>query len=268
MAAEVSATREAQRQLLADVRHDLRTPLTVIGGFAEALRDGTATGPSARRAADAIADEAARLERMLADLDHLTDSALGVAPSAATILDGLDLAREAAERFAGRASAQGQSLAVDERARSAALLADRDAVARILGNIVANALTHAPSPGGHAWLEVTPVAAADPPVGGPGGWAGRPGVILAVRDDGPGIPRPALPHIFDRFYRVDPARSGPGSGLGLAIVRDLADAMGGRAFAENPASGGARVGVVLPAAPGGVPAGPAALPAAPGGMPA
>ncbi len=63
---------QAQRQLLADVRHDLRTPLTVIGGFAEALRDGTASGAAAERAADAIADEAGRLERMLSDLDHLT----------------------------------------------------------------------------------------------------------------------------------------------------------------------------------------------------
>lgn len=250
MAAEVSATREVQRQLLADVRHDLRTPLTVIGGFAEALRDGTASGASARRAADAIADEAARLERMLVDLDHLTDSDPAFGPNAPAVLDGLELAREAAERFAGRASARGQSLLVDEAARPAGLLADRDAVARILGNIVANALTHAPSPGGRAWLEVVPVGPSDPPVGGLGGWAGRAGVVLAVRDDGPGIPREALPHIFDRFYRADPARSGPGSGLGLAIVRDLADALGGRAFAENPASGGTRVGVVLPSVPG------------------
>jgi signal transduction histidine kinase len=248
MAAEVSTTREAQRQLLADVRHDLRTPLTVIGGFAEALRDGTASGPSARRAADAIADEAVRLERMLADLDHLTDPGMAAEPSSPAVLDGLELVREAAERFAGRAGSQGQSLRVDAAARPARLIADRDAVARILGNIVANALTHAPAPGGNAWLEVVPVAPSDPPVGGPGGWAGRRGVVLAVRDDGPGIPREALPHIFDRFYRVDPARSGPGSGLGLAIVRDLADALGGRAFAENPVAGGARVGVVLPAA--------------------
>jgi len=72
MAAEVDATRQAQRQLLADIRHDLRTPLTVIGGFSEALRDGTATGQAAERAAAAISDEAGRLERMLADLDHLT----------------------------------------------------------------------------------------------------------------------------------------------------------------------------------------------------
>ena len=237
MATEVGATREAQRQLLADIRHDLRTPLTVIGGFSEALRDGTATGVAAERAADAISDEADRLGRMLDDLDHLTMPGVAGPPLRLETIDGLDVARGAVERFRAEADSRQQELRVDRRAVHATLTVDPDALDRILGNIIANALAHAPSPGGHITIEVESTAG---------------GITLAVRDDGPGIPAAALPHIFDRFYRADPSRSRRGSGLGLAIVRDLADALGGRAFAQTVDGGGARVGVTLPAeqAPG------------------
>jgi two-component system sensor histidine kinase BaeS len=231
MAAEVGATREAQRQLLADIRHDLRTPLTVIGGFSQALRDGTATGEAAARAADAISDEAGRLGRMLDDLDHLTmPGAAGPALRLETI-GSLEVVQAAVERFSAEAESREQTLAVMDKAVDARLTADRDALDRILGNLIANALTHAPSPGGHVLLEVETTGDQ---------------VTLAVRDDGPGIPGSALPHVFDRFYRADPSRSRRGSGLGLAIVRDLAVALGGHAFAEDTAVG-ARVGVTLPA---------------------
>jgi len=105
----------------------------------------------------------------------------------------------------------------------------------MLGNLVRNALAAAPRPGGHVRVEVVPL---------PGD-----AVMLAVRDDGPGIPSAALARVFERFYRADPARAGQGSGLGLAIVDELARAHGGRAFAENMPEGGARVGVILPALP-------------------
>lgn len=232
MAAEVEATRDAQRQLLADIRHDLRTPLTVISGFAEALRDGTATGAVAERAADAIGDEAARLERMLDDLDHLSVPGVGGPPLRLETIDALEVARGTVERFAAEAEARGQSLRLADDAVGATFAADRDALDRILGNIIANALAHAPSPGGQVTLEVSTSGAL---------------ITLAVRDDGPGIPRAALARVFDRFYRADPSRASQGTGLGLAIVRDLAEALGGEAFAESPPAGGARVGVHLPA---------------------
>jgi two-component system sensor histidine kinase BaeS len=234
MAAEVGATRQAQGQLLADIRHDLRTPLTVISGFSEALRDGTATGDVADRAAGAIVDEAGRLERMLDDLDHLTVPGVAGPPLRLESVDSLEIASGAVERFVAEAEARDQELMLADGAVSVPLTADRDVLDRILGNIIANALTHAPSPGGHVALEVL---------------AGDEKVTLAVRDDGPGIPTAALPHIFDRFYRADPSRASGGSGLGLAIVRDLAEAQGGEAFAESLEGNGARVGVTLPATP-------------------
>ena len=248
MASEVTETREAQRRFLADARHDLRTPLTVIGGFAQALRDGTATGPTAERAAIAIADETSRLERMLVDLDHLSVGGGTGLPLELESLAAGDIARAAVKRFAAEAAANDQTISLAAGLEERTVQADRDAVDRILGNLVANAMTHAPSPGGHVELDVRSSTATDPVLGGRDGVKGARAVVLSVIDDGAGIPEEALPHVFDRFYRADRSRSAPGSGLGLAIVKDLADALGGRAFAQNMPAGGARVGVVLPVA--------------------
>ena len=233
MTAEVARSRRAQADLVANVRHDLRTPLTVIGGFAAALADGTATGDDARRAAGAIAEETARLERLVEELGALADLDAR-AELRVEQLDAVALAREAAARFEATAAASGQVVEARVPETPIPLAADRGALERILGNLVENALAAAPAPDGHAWIEAA------------GGGAD---VVLSVADDGPGIPPAALPRVFERFYRGDPARSGRGSGLGLAIVAELARAHGGRPFAENLPGGGARVGVRLP--PGG-----------------
>jgi signal transduction histidine kinase len=247
LADEIERARRHELDLLANLRHDLRTPLTVIGGFAGALSDGTATGEEAERAARVIGEEAERLSRLVAELgsiERLRSGADGLRPEQ---LDANGLLSETVERFATRAAGLGVELNVASPSQPAtddgqdvSFAADRGAVERILANLVDNALYAAPSPGGHVWLTAAPVSAEN----GVG-----PGVALTVSDDGPGFPPGTADRVFERFYRADPARSGAGSGLGLAIVEELAKAHGGTAHAENVAPRGARVSVILPKVP-------------------
>src|SRR5262249_10478903 len=141
-------------------------------------------------------------------------------------LDASAVLAATADRFAAKARAAGIELTVApaDPARVIALAADRLALDRLLGHLVDNALAGL-GPGGHVRLEARPVATVP---GVPG-----PMVAFSVVDDGPGFPPGGIDVAFERFYRGDPARSGPGSGLGLAIVRELARAHGGIAIAEN-----------------------------------
>ncbi|MBI3744933.1 MAG: HAMP domain-containing histidine kinase [Chloroflexi bacterium] len=233
MTLELERVRLEERELLANIRHDLKTPLTVVTGFAEALRDGTASGDGVARAGDAIAQEAARMSGLVEDLrsiDEVGTAGVALRPEQ---LDPARLVADAVTRFGPRAAAAGVELRSGADGELA-LAADRAAVERILGNLVDNALAVVPS-GGHVLVEARA--------------AGGPAVAFRVSDDGPGFPPGSLERVFDRFYRADPARSGPGTGLGLSIVRALARAHGGDAAAENLAPTGARVTVTLPAVP-------------------
>ena len=148
-------------------------------------------------------------------------------------LDPATMVADAVARFEPRAGAAGVELRAAEDP-GLAIAADRAAVERILGNLVDNALAVVPK-GGHVLVEARSAA---------GG-----AVAFRVSDDGPGFPAGSLDRVFDRFYRADPARTGPGTGLGLSIVQALARAHGGSAAAENLAPTGARVTVTLPAVP-------------------
>jgi signal transduction histidine kinase len=240
MAAELEATRQRESELLANLRHDLRTPLTVISGFATALRDGTATGEAAASAARAIDEEAARLEHLvdeLGEVERLRDGAAALRPEA---LDATEIAAATVERFRERAARAGVQLQLSDPDPSFGprLVADRVALERMLGNLVGNALAAVP-PGAHVRLELANASI-----------AGRPAVRIDVVDDGPGFPAGSEARAFERFWRADPSRGGGGSGLGLAIVRELARAHGGDAHLETVSPHGARVGVVLPRSPG------------------
>jgi signal transduction histidine kinase len=242
MATELDETRERESRLLANLRHDLRTPLTVISGFATALRDGTATGEAASAAARAIQEESARLEHLVDELgtaERLRTGDGGLRPEA---LDARAVADATVERFAAQAAQASVTLSLAPPAAGfdGRFVADRGAVERMLGNLVGNAIAALARTGrpGSVRLEVSATQI-----------QGRPAIGIDVVDDGPGFPSGSETRAFERFWRADPSRGGGGSGLGLAIVRELARAHGGEAHATNVEPHGARVGVVLPVAP-------------------
>jgi signal transduction histidine kinase len=224
----------AERHFLQSVSHDLRTPLTSIRGFAEAIEDGATADTVA--AAGVIASEARRLERLVGDLLAL---ATLEARRFTLQLQPVDLGATvtgAAAGFVPSASELGLGLTV-EPGPAVLVLADPDRLAQVMANLIENALRYART---GVWVGVT----ATP--GAPQVW---------VSDDGPGIAADDLPKVFDRLYRArrqpDGARPGRpiGSGLGLTIVAELVAAMGGTVRAESPllAAGGTRMVVALPA---------------------
>ena len=241
MAHELASTRAEETQMLANLRHDLRTPLTSIAGFAEAIADGTASGDRAVAAARTIAEEAQRLEGLVGELGVVERLRQGPAALRPEALEAGALLTEAAARFQRRAAGQGVAIEVAAAIPGEPALAftgDRLAAERILQNLIENALSVLPQ-GGHVWLRAAQLR-----------MPGRPqGISLSVTDDGPGFPPGTSERVFERFYRADPSRTGSGSGLGLAIVRELARAHGGEAWAENVAPHGARVTVLLPTSP-------------------
>jgi signal transduction histidine kinase len=237
MTARLEQADARQRAFLADVAHELRTPVTAIEGFAQALQDGTAATPEDRaESAEFIRLEAARLRDLVRDLQHLTWLDLDP-PVRCEAVDLLAAGRDAVARLSLDAHVKGVELRASQG--SMPVLADPDHVATILSNLVANAIIATP-PGGTVHLEATREA----------GSAG-----VAVVDTGCGIPPEHLPYIFDRLHRVQPGRDrrAGGSGLGLAIVRRLATLLGGRVSVQSAVGEGSRFTLWLPA-PGVVPA--------------
>jgi signal transduction histidine kinase len=241
MTGELEATRQREDELLANLRHDLRTPLTVITGFAAALADGTAKGDAAIDAARAIEEEAGRLERLVSEVGAVERIRSGEESIRPEMLDGGEIVSATATRFGARAAAANVRLTTDLAAQAPlTIAADRLALDRMLGNLVENALSAlAGRAGGAVVLAVSPARLPN----------GADAIRFDVLDDGPGFPDGTASRAFERFWRADPARAGSGSGLGLSIVQELAVAHGGVAFAENRPEGGARVGVTLPRVP-------------------
>lgn len=230
MAEELEQARGMERAFVLSVSHDLRTPLTSIRGYAEALTDGTvATDADRARASHVIQSEARRLERLVADLLDLARLDANQFSLTPRPVDAVDTVRTAVDAFRPAAGDLDVSLEVRGPETLDADV-DPDRLAQIVANLVENALKYAASA---ITVELQPYGTGD--------------LDVRVVDDGSGIAPADLPHVFDRLYvsRTSPGRS-LGTGIGLAIVRELAAAMGGHAWVEPGDGPGATFVVRLP----------------------
>lgn len=227
MAASLESVFDARRELVAAASHDLRTPVASIAAMLEAIDDGLAAPDEYL---PALRDQARRLGLLVDDLFELARIDAGalaheirtvsLAPIVDSCLSGLE------------AEARARCIQLGRRLepRSARARCAPEQVERVLLNLLTNALRHTPTDGS----VVVVVAEADDHL------------RVSVEDTGEGITPEAARRMFDRFWRGDSARSSAGSGLGLAIARGLVEAQGGRIWAEQAASGGARVSFTLP----------------------
>jgi two-component system, OmpR family, sensor histidine kinase MprB len=208
----------AQRQLVADASHELRTPLTSVRANIDLLASGRPTDPAER--AVLIADVREQLEGLTAIVNDVVELARGTEePTEFEDVRLDDVVRADVERFERRT--RHPPISVD--LAPSVVTGDAVRISRAVRNLLENARTWSPSDAG---IEVSVRES-----------------TVEVRDHGPGFAEEDLPHVFDRFYRATSARGMPGSGLGLAIVRQVAEAHGGRAVAENAPGGGALVRV-------------------------
>ncbi|MCC7360365.1 MAG: HAMP domain-containing protein [Anaerolineales bacterium] len=232
MARQVQATQQAQREFLANVSHELKTPLTSIQGFAQALLDGTADSPAVtEHAAQIIYTEAERMRRLVEGLLELARLEAGAPALRRSPLDLRAQLGAVLERFGPRAQAAGVTLVNALPAALPTLTADGDRLAQVFDNLLDNALKHTPA-GGQVTLTALPT--------------GRE-VVVAVSDTGAGIPAADLDRLFERFYQVDKSRARPGGvGLGLAISREIVAAHGGRMEAQSVVGQGSTFTVHLP----------------------
>jgi two-component system sensor histidine kinase BaeS len=221
MAADLERSQAEQRAFLASVSHELKTPLTAVQGYTEALLDGTVSDPPARqRSLQRIHGETLRLARLVQDLLDLARLGRGQFEVSPVDADVGAVLREAVAAAADRAASK--DVAVQLRLPDGPLLArvDPGRLRQVLDNLLDNATRS--SPGGHPVLVVAgPLSE---------GW-----VEVAVVDRGPGIAPEDMPHAFDRGYLWSRYRAtrAVGSGLGLAIVKALCDAMGVAIRAES-----------------------------------
>jgi signal transduction histidine kinase len=232
MAGSVQASQSTLREFLANVSHELKTPLTSIRGFAQALNDGTLETPEERlRAARVIDAESRRVLQLVGELLDLSRIESGQQPMELADLAVGETLAHVRDVFSLRASEAGVTLAVDAESVRDRVRGDFDRIEQVLGNLIDNAFRHTPR-GGRIEVGVRPAGAF---------------VEFYVADNGKGIDAADLPHVFERFYRSQLGEPDmPGQGLGLAISREIVRAHGGAIRASARAGGGVEFAFTLP----------------------
>lgn len=232
MATNLEHAEQLRRNLVADVAHELRTPLSNIQGYLEAIRDRVMKPNAAT--IRALSEEAALLSRLVEELQELSLAEAGELKLVYQAEDIATLVKQTATPWEPQATAKEISLSLDLPDRLPSVNIDWQRISQVLHNLLENAVAHTGRGG-----KITISAARK------GDW-----VEIGVADTGEGIPAEDLPNIFERFYRVDKsrARATGGSGLGLTIAKRLVEAHGGRIEAQSKLGKGSRFSFTLPVA--------------------
>jgi signal transduction histidine kinase len=232
---DLRKTDQIRRDFVANVSHELRTPLTAVRGYVEALMDGVGDSTQERTFLETIARHTGRMERLVSDLLRLARLDAGQEPAERVSCDLASLITGVENDLESTVESRAQHIVIDLAVDAAAVIADPAKLHDVLRNLLENATNYSPE-GGTITIASRRV---------------NNRIVISVADEGPGIPIPDLPRVFERFYRVEESRARDrrdpgGTGLGLAIVKHLVELQGGTATAANRPGGGAIISVELP----------------------
>ena len=229
MSAEIHRINQQRRQMTADIAHDLRTPLMVISGYLEALRDGT-LAPTPERF-EAMNVETLQLKRLVEDLRTLSLADAGELKLVYQSVEPAELLAQVKQSFEPLADEQEVALKIDVQQGLPNVQIDPERMVQVIANLVTNALRYTPV-GGTVTLQAR---------------QSKDSIQLAVNDTGAGIPADKLPNIFERFYRIEESRyqSQGESGLGLAIAKSIVEAHHGTIAAESTIGIGTSIIITL-----------------------
>ena len=231
MAHNLAQTETRRRQLIGDVAHELRTPLGSIKSVMEGLQDGVLAAEPATF--QSVEREVNRLQRLVHDLEALSKAEAGQIILEPELVSPASFIDTAVERLMPQFNGKGVELHTGLPDRLPEVWVDQERMTQVMLNLLGNALQHTLAEG-----QVLVSA-----------WDNSDNVTITVEDTGTGIPEESLPHVFERFYRVDKSRSrtGGGSGIGLTISRHIVEAHGGRLSAASPGPGkGSTFSNILP----------------------